>query len=244
MTATFGACAVQAPPAGPTVAQVVCTTPQLVSVTASQYKTAAAVAAAFKAETGATPGRRCSAGAYLGTYRAAGQSVGQLGCDGADETVAWTVAALRLYFAASGGSMPWLYSWWQHHWTISLGAGTGTTGEKPVPIPTPAPEPTIEPDPAEVYPATPADIRFKQTWRKSYATTTCADWNLRMKPEQRWTMAADLLYAARAVADLPPDELITTFGEAISVDCIPTGDLNVTEIAAALYELSPDVYGP
>jgi len=65
-----------------------------------------------------------------------------------------------------------------------------------------------------------------------------------MKPDQRWTMAADLLYAARAVADLPPDEPITAFGEAISVDCIPTGGLKVTEVAAALYELSPEIYGP
>jgi hypothetical protein len=244
MTATFGACAIKAPPSGAVVVQVDCTTRDLVSVSVTEYKTAAATAAAFKAQAGATPGSRCSAGTYLGTYRAAGRIVGQLGCDGTYVTVAWTVPVLRLYFSATGGSMPWLYTWWQHHWTTSPGAGTATTGEKPVPIPTAPPEPTIEPDAAEVYPATPADIRFNQTWTKSYATTTCGDWNLRMTAEQRWTMAADLLYAARAVSDLPPDDLITTFGEAISADCIPTGDLKVTEVAAALYELSPDVYGP
>jgi hypothetical protein len=56
-------------------------------------------------------------------------------------------------------------------------------------------------------------------------------------------MVADLHYAARAVAELP-DELNATFGESISVDCIPTGDIKVTEVAAALYELSPKTCGP
>lgn len=91
MTPTFGACAIKAPPSGAVVAQVDCTTPDLVSVSVAQYKTAAATAAAFKAQAGAIPGGRCSAGAYLGTYRAAGRIVGQLGCDGTYVTVAWTV---------------------------------------------------------------------------------------------------------------------------------------------------------
>jgi hypothetical protein len=253
MTGRYDDCRLNEAPTGTMVANVACTTADGVTVIGSQYATTAAVTAAFKAQAKAKKGTRCSAGAYLGDYKVAKKTTGQLGCNGTGETIVWTVPKLRLLLTSTGLSMPELYSWWQHAWTTGSVTSAATTGEKAVPIPVeptdaPADEPTDappdEPSPADVYPASPAGIRFKQTWTTAYSATTCGDWNYSMTPEQRWTMAADLLFAVRGVNQLPPDDLSTEFGSAISFDCTATDDVTVIEIAAALYTLAPDAYGP
>jgi hypothetical protein len=253
MTARYGECGPNQPPGGLLVADVACTTAKGVRVDGAQYATAAAVTSAFKTQAAAKKGTRCSAGAYLGTYKVGGTTAGQLGCNGTAETIAWTVPKLRLYLSAYNVPMAALYAWWQHYWTVGSVSSAATTGEKAVPVPvavvdTPAPvdnpPASTEPSPADVYPATPADIRFKQTWTTSYNATTCGDWNYNMTPEQRWTMAADLLYAVRGVTALPPDDLITEFASGISTSCTPTDVLKVNEAAAALYTLAQGVYGP
>jgi hypothetical protein len=260
MTARYGECGPNQPPGGLLVADVACTTAKGVRVDGAEYATAAAVTSAFKTEAAAKKGTRCSAGAYLGTYKVGGTTAGQLGCNGTAETIAWTVPKLRLYLSAYNVPMAALYTWWQRNWTVDTVTGTATTGEKAAPVaavatpepvavvdtPAPVDNPpaSTEPSPADVHPATPAAIRFNQTWTTSYNSTTCGDWNYNMTPEQRWTMAADLLYAVRGVTALPPDDLITEFASGISTSCTPTDVLKVNEAAAALYTLAQGVYGP
>jgi hypothetical protein len=262
MTARYDECSPNQPPSGLLVADATCRTVDGVRVDGAQYLSAAAASAAFKAQAGAKKGTRCSAGAYLGNYKVGGKTTGQLGCNGDATTIAWTVPKLRLYLSAYVVSLPApaLYAWWQRNWTVDSVSSTATTGEKAVPVaavatpepvavvdtPAPVDNPpaSTEPSPADVHPATPAAIRFNQTWTTPYNSTTCGDWNYKMTPEQRWTMAADLLYAVRGVTALPPDDLITEFGTGISTSCTPTDVLKVNEAAAALYTLAQGVYGP
>lgn len=57
-------------------------------------------------------------------------------------------------------------------------------------------------------------------------------------------MAADMLFGARGVAHLPPDDLITNFGSDVSVACVPAGGVKVAEVAAAIYLMDEGTYGP
>jgi hypothetical protein len=84
---------------------------------------------------------------------------------------------------------------------------------------------------------------YHQTWTKSYATTTCKDWNQAMTPEQRFAAAADMLTAVRNGSGLPfaDDFMFMAFGDAISEGCLPPLDiLDVAEVAAALYTMSDE----
>jgi hypothetical protein len=148
MAARYDDCSQNQPPSGTLVADITCATIDGVTVDGAQYATAAAVTSAFKAQAAATKGTRCSAGAYLGNYKVAGKATGQLGCNGDETTIAWTVPPLRVYLAATGLSMPELYAWWQHHWTVGSVSSAATTGEKAVPVPVAVvdtPEPAAPP---------------------------------------------------------------------------------------------------
>lgn len=149
MAARYDDCGQNQPPSGTLVADIACTTVDGVRVNGAQYLTAAAASAAFKAQAAATKGTRCSAGAYLGNYKVGGTATGQLGCNGTAATVAWTVPTLRLYLSAYNLSMPELYAWWQHHWTVGSVSSAATTGEKAVPVPVAVvdtPEPAAPPE--------------------------------------------------------------------------------------------------
>jgi hypothetical protein len=149
MAARYDDCSQSQSPNGTLVADIACTTVDGVRVDGAQFASAAAASAAFKAQAGAKKGTRCSAGAYLGNYKVGGKTTGQLGCNGTAATVAWTVPTLRLYLSAYNLSMPALYAWWQHHWTVGSVSSAATTGEKAVPVPVAVvdtPEPAATPE--------------------------------------------------------------------------------------------------
>ena len=80
--------------------------------------------------------------------------------------------------------------------------------------------------------------KYKQTWSKTYASTTCQEWKSAMSDKQQWVAAADMLTAARNKKDggngLPPDALVTTFQGGITTSCV-VPSAKVAEIGAALY---------
>lgn len=93
--------------------------------------------------------------------------------------------------------------------------------------------------------------KYTQTWSKSYADTTCAEWNSAMTDRQRFAAAADMLTGARNKGDggsgLPPDSLIVRFQTDVSQGCsVPaTADqLSVADAGAAVYLLGRDSYKP
>ncbi len=84
--------------------------------------------------------------------------------------------------------------------------------------------------------------KYTQTWPKSYAETTCADWLQTMTSAQRFAAAADILSSARNKIDggtgLPPDSLITEFAVGTSNVCVvPT--MTITDATYGLYSTEP-----
>lgn len=81
--------------------------------------------------------------------------------------------------------------------------------------------------------------KYKQTWAKSYAATTCAEWRSTMTSQQQWAAAADMLTAARnkdgEKSRMPPDDLITKFQGGVGNACSATSTSNIAEIGAVLY---------
>ena len=83
--------------------------------------------------------------------------------------------------------------------------------------------------------------RFEQTWTKSYANTTCADWNDDMTSDQQRVAAADMLTSARDVDGiepaLPDDVLIADFQQEVTTACSARAPsrLVITEVAAGVY---------
>jgi hypothetical protein len=84
--------------------------------------------------------------------------------------------------------------------------------------------------------------RYTQTWKKSYAETSCDEWNLEMTSAQQFAAAADILTSARNKIDggegLPPDDLTTEFQAGITNVCIiPT--MTLTDATYGLYTTEP-----
>lgn len=93
-----------------------------------------------------------------------------------------------------------------------------------------------------------ASDKFKQTWPKSYGSTTCAQWATDMSENQRFVAAADMLSNAQQQdtkgAGLPSDGLITQFEGDISEACQPIQSATIVDVATALYLTARDQYGP
>lgn len=89
--------------------------------------------------------------------------------------------------------------------------------------------------------------KYTQTWSKSYASTTCTDWNDQMSDAQKFAGAADMLTGARNNGDggsgLPADSLIEEFQGGVTTACvIPTA--NVAEIGAGVYLTERETFRP
>jgi hypothetical protein len=80
--------------------------------------------------------------------------------------------------------------------------------------------------------------KYRQTWGKPYASTTCAEWKATMAPAQRFAAAADMLTGARNKGDggtrLPPDSLISTFQSGVTNACA-IDTMSITDVGAGLY---------
>lgn len=85
----------------------------------------------------------------------------------------------------------------------------------------------------------PASTKYTQTWPKSYATTTCADWNGVMDQHQKFVMAGDMLLSeqktVKPAAGIPSDALIDTFEAAIASSCNGSDQLLVSNLAVGIY---------
>ncbi len=85
--------------------------------------------------------------------------------------------------------------------------------------------------------------RFEQTWPKSYANTTCADWNDDMTSDQQRVAAADMLTNTRDVDGikpaLPDDALIADFQQEVTTACSAraASKMAITEVAVGVYIL-------
>lgn len=93
--------------------------------------------------------------------------------------------------------------------------------------------------------------KYTQTWAKSYADTTCTEWNTAMKSQQRFAAAADMLAGARNKGDggsgLPPDSLIERFQADVAQGCSVAAtmdQISVAEAGATVYSFGRDTYRP
>jgi hypothetical protein len=79
--------------------------------------------------------------------------------------------------------------------------------------------------------------KYEQTWRTSYASTTCADWQRELDGHERWVAAGDMLTAARSDDVRPSDDLIDSFAKFIASDCteISPPTRSIAAVAAQIY---------
>jgi hypothetical protein len=101
--------------------------------------------------------------------------------------------------------------------------------------------------------AQPASTKDTQTWAKSYAETTCADWINSMDVHQKFVMAGDLLLAlqrqSNADASIPSDTSIFNFvGDIGTVCASSTGSTaaseQVSDVAQLVYTQGESQYKP
>ena len=83
---------------------------------------------------------------------------------------------------------------------------------------------------------------LEQTWTKSYAETTCSDWNAIMDDHEMYVAAADILTSARNKIDggtgLPPDSMIDEFRSGITTVCV-VPSMTLLEATYGLYTTEP-----
>lgn len=70
--------------------------------------------------------------------------------------------------------------------------------------------------------ATDVSKNYVQTWAKSYATTTCAEWNTTMTDKQKFATAGDFLWddlSRNGAKDRPGFGPISNYQDAIDSEC-------------------------
>ncbi len=100
-----------------------------------------------------------------------------------------------------------------------------------------------------VLPPTPTPVaavgQYDQTWTKTYATTTCADWNSRMTDHEQYVMAADFLtvfHQSDGIDGVPSDTDIGYWVAGLTAACEADGsdNLKMAEIASLMYVMLQD----
>lgn len=81
-------------------------------------------------------------------------------------------------------------------------------------------------------------VKYKQTWSKNYASTTCREWKSELTNAQQFAAAADMLTSARNKKDggtgLPSDGKIEMFRRGITDSCV-IDTANIAEVAVMHY---------
>lgn len=75
---------------------------------------------------------------------------------------------------------------------------------------------------------------YEQTWLKSYATTTCAEWNSGMSDEQKFATAGDFLWedlSRNGAKDRPDYGAITNYQDAIDQSCSAHGSATLASVS-------------
>ena len=78
---------------------------------------------------------------------------------------------------------------------------------------------------------------YEQTWQKSYATTTCAEWNSTMSDKQQFAAAGDLLWAHlqdNGAKDRPDRSSIEGFQTVLGQGCTRDETATVKEIGEGI----------
>lgn len=61
--------------------------------------------------------------------------------------------------------------------------------------------------------------KYKQTWAKSYGSTSCEEWSDSMSSQQRFAAAADMLVALRSDSGMPSDDMVHDFESGMDRAC-------------------------